>query len=101
MIRIHVKKSLKEIEIKGHADYNEYGKDIVCAAVSATYLCTINGIFSLHENSIEIQEKNDKKIIKVLEENQTIITLLENMINCLENLEKQYPKNIKLIKEEK
>ena len=103
MIRIHVSKKdnfIKEIIIKGHANYEEYGKDIVCAAVSATYLCTINAILSLEEKSIKIEEERDKKIIKINEQNNTTNTLLKNMIRCLESLEKQYPKNIKLAKEE-
>ena len=35
------------------------------------------------------------------EGNIMINKLLENMIRCLESLEKQYPKNINLDKEEK
>ena len=41
MIRINVNKEnnqIKKITLEGHANYDEYGKDIVCAAVSATYL---------------------------------------------------------------
>ncbi len=104
MIRIYTvynKKILKEIIIEGHANYDEYGKDIVCAAVSATYLCTVNGIFALKENSIKIEDNNLQKKIIILQQNKTVITLLLNMIKCLESLEKQYPKNIKLNKEEK
>ena len=104
MIRIHViskEKHLKEIIIEGHALYDDYGKDIVCAAVSATYLCTVNAIFSLNENSITVEDKKDKKIIFVNKQDQTINILLKNMLNCLSSLEKQYPKNIKLDKEEK
>ncbi len=103
MIRIHIvqnKQVLKKIILEGHANYNEYGKDIVCAAVSATYLCTINGIFALNGETIKVEDNNDKKIIKVLNYDKTTITLLENMIRCLTSLEKQYPKNIKLDKEE-
>ena len=103
MIRIHViskEKYLKEITIKGHALYDDYGKDIVCAAVSATYLCTVNAIFSLDENSITVEEEKDKKTISVNKQDQTINILLENMLNCLSSLAKQYPKNIKLDKEE-
>ena len=29
---------LQKIEIKGHANYDDYGKDIVCAAVSSITL---------------------------------------------------------------
>lgn len=104
MIRINVKEKNNEIEkitFKGHANYNEYGKDIVCAAVSATYLCTVNAILSLNQNSISITNEENMQEITVLEKDNVTLTLLNNMINCLESLEKQYPKNINLDKEEK
>ena len=40
MIKIILKP--KDITITGHANYDTYGKDIVCAAVSATVICTVN-----------------------------------------------------------
>ena len=104
MIRINVKEKNNEIEkiiFKGHANYNEYGKDIVCAAVSATYLCTVNAILSLNQNSLSITNEENMQEITVLEKDNVTLTLLNNMINCLESLEKQYPKNINLDKEEK
>ena len=103
MIRIHVvyrEQLLNSILLDGHANFDVYGKDIVCAAVSATYLCTVNGIFALDEESIQVLDNNGKVVITVLKQNKTIITLLQNMIRCFQSLEKQYPKNIKLDKEE-
>ena len=41
---IHTKGKIREISISGHADYDEYGNDIVCAAVSSTVITTVNGI---------------------------------------------------------
>ena len=104
MIRINViieNKNIKKITFKGHANYDDYGKDIVCAAVSATYLCTANAILSLNSNSIEITNKENLQVITVKEFDNITISLLNNMINCLESLQKQYPKNINLDKEEK
>ena len=103
MIRINVsynKDTIKDITLEGHALYDNYGKDIVCAAVSATYLCTINAIYAIKEDSIEIISTKEKQIIKVEKVDKTIQILLQNMICCLTSLEKQYPKNIKLDKEE-
>ena len=104
MIRIHVLESnnfIKKIIIKGHANYEEYGKDIVCAAVSATYLCTVNACISIQENSIEVLSMEDKQEILVKSTDVIIQKLLHNMVACLLDLEEQYPKNIKLDKEEK
>ena len=99
MIRININYKdnyIKQITLKGHANYNEYGTDIVCAAVSATYLCTINAILSLNKNSIQVNNNKAKQEIIVNTYDEVTNTLLNNMINCLESLEKQYPKNINL-----
>lgn len=104
MIRIRIVKSnnlIKKITIKGHANYEEYGKDIVCAAVSATYLCTVNACIYINKNSLEVLSLENMQEITVIQEDDIIEKLLENMIRCLTSLQEQYPKNIKLDKEEK
>ena len=99
MIRININYQnnyIKEITLKGHANYSDYGTDIVCAAVSATYLTTINGILSIKDSSLEVLSTNDTQTIKVLIKDDTINKLLENMIRCLKSLEEKYPNNIKI-----
>ena len=101
MIRIKVLEKdniIKSLSIKGHAEYAEYGKDIVCAAVSATYLCTLNAILCIEPSSIQILSDNN---IEVINYNEITNKLLQNMVKCLIDLERQYPKNIKINKEEK
>ena len=39
--------------MNGHAEYAEYGQDIVCAAVSALVINTINSIEQYTEDSFE------------------------------------------------
>ena len=38
---------IERLSIKGHADYDTLGKDIVCAAVSSIVTTTINNIIAL------------------------------------------------------
>ena len=48
------------IDVNGHANYNEYGKDIVCAGVSAIVQTTILGLEALAEsypNHVKIDYK--------------------------------------------
>ncbi len=101
MIKIIVKKkdSIEEVTIKGHANYNDYGKDIVCAAVSSISLTTCNAIISL-EDSIEYEEKNGLLNIKVKKKTDITEKLLNNMIEMLEELVQDYPKNIEIRNEE-
>ena len=42
MIKVEIENN--KIEIKGHANYDDYGKDIVCASVSSIVITTINAI---------------------------------------------------------
>ena len=42
MVKVEVKGN--RITILGHANYDEYGKDIVCAAVSSVVTTTIEAI---------------------------------------------------------
>jgi hypothetical protein len=99
MLRIKIIKehnNIKKITFKGHANYSEYGTDIVCASASATMLCTVNAILSINSRSIEVIQTNDKQIINVLSNDEITIKLLNNMLKCLESLEEQYPKNIEI-----
>ena len=91
MIKVIVKND--SITISGHANYDEYGKDIVCAAVSATVITTVNGILSIDKDAIEVNEKN-KVEIKILKNNETVNKLINNMINLLTELQKDYKDNI-------
>ena len=101
MIKIIVKenKYIDSITIKGHANYNEYGKDIVCAAVSSICLTTCNGIMSL-EDTIECNDNSGLLVIRVKKSTDINQKLLINMLDMLEELKSQYPKNIEIRNEE-
>lgn len=88
--------NLKEISIKGHANYNDYGEDIVCASVSSIALCTVNAIYSFGNDLIKVEEQDGYLNIKLLKEDKVTIRLIENMIRCLKDIEKDYPTNIKV-----
>lgn len=98
MIKVVLKP--KDISIIGHANYDEYGKDIVCSAVSATVICTVNAISSININAINVSSIEDKLTINILEKDDITNKLLNNMINLLKELASKYPKNIKIIDEE-
>lgn len=101
MIKVTLKKendNLKRVIIKGHALYEDYGKDIVCAAVSSTVITSVNALISIDDKSI-VYDDREGLTIEVLKYDNITIKIIDNMINCLSELEKAYPKNIK-IKEE-
>ncbi len=92
---IIVEKSKSKISIKGHALYDDFGRDIVCSAVSSIVITTINGILGIDENSIKV-DNQEGIVIEILKRDRVTLSLINNMIMLLEDLEKQYPKNIKI-----
>ena len=61
MITIKVRKkngSYEEFISKGHAGYAEAGQDIVCAAVSALIITTVNSLEEFTDDKFDVQEKD-------------------------------------------
>ena len=61
MITIKVRKkngSYEEFISKGHAGYVEAGQDIVCAAVSALIINTVNSLEKFTDDKFDVQEKD-------------------------------------------
>lgn len=96
MIKVEIENN--KIEIKGHAYYDDYGKDIVCASVSSIVITTINAISELAPGSIHYEDLNNKLLIEKLKDDDITNKLINNMIELLEVLEKNYKKNIKIIR---
>ena len=91
---IKVLKEKDKIEITGHSGYDTIGKDIVCSAVSSIVTTTINGIISIDEKAISYTYQDDKMTIRVLKKDEITDKLLNNMLDLLKSLAKDYPKNI-------
>ena len=98
MISIDIKKNnnkIEEITIKGHANYSDKGKDIVCAAVSAiaTYSINLMEKFGyLITNQVE-----DGYVKMVNDANSDLVDkIFEQMDYEFNGLYKQYPKYIYL-----
>ncbi len=103
MIQVKVQKEkdkILKVEASGHAMYDEWGKDIVCSAVSTCIITSINAILEIQDTAIEVVQTEENIEIIVKEKDEIVLKLLKNMIEMLESLEKQYPKNITLSKEE-
>ena len=98
MITVRIKKDL--ITISGHAGYDNIGKDIVCAAASSIVITTVNACERLEHSSLKVIENKDLLTINVLKSSSNIKTLILNMTELLSELASDYPKNIKVLKEE-
>lgn len=76
--------------------YDEEGKDIVCSAASSIATTSINGILTLNEESLSYQVKKGNLVIENISTDEVTQKLLENMVNLLKELEKNYPTNIEV-----
>ena len=92
--------NIKKINIKGHAGYDDYGKDIVCSSVSSITITTVNAILMFDKNYISYNEKKDNFEIVINENNDITDKLIHNMINLLIELSQDYPQNIKIEEED-
>lgn len=96
MIKISIKKEndfVKQVKIIGHAKYDDYGKDIVCASVSSIVITTVNAILKIDKDAINYKENNFE--MNILKNDEIVNILVNNMISLLEELMHDYPKNIK------
>ncbi len=97
MIKINYQNKI--IIVTGHANYDDYGKDIVCASTSSIIYTTINGILSINTKALLVEDQKDLKIT-ILSEDKITLKLIDSMFSLLEELVKQYPNNIKISKGE-
>ena len=80
MIKVLIKKeknNIKKITMNGHANYDDYGKDIVCASVSTLVISTVNAILKFDKDAISYQEKKDLLVIDILSKDDITIKLIE------------------------
>ena len=101
MIKVRIKKEndvITSISCKGHAKYDEYGKDIVCASFSTMIITTINAILEFDKDAISYTDNNNLNIVNIKKDNITNRLLL-NLVNMIYELRENYDKNID-IKEE-
>ncbi len=99
MIKVNIIGKNDKIEILGHAMYDDFGKDIVCAGVSSIVTTSVNAILTFDNSYIEYLMKDDSFTIIVNTHNEIVDNLINNMINMLKEIEVNYPKNIKIRKE--
>lgn len=90
----------------GHADFDDYGKDIVCAAVTAQCMMVYNGLDEVMKIKNRIDMDNEGGYLSVsidsssLKEKKDAQVLMETLLLGIKAMEMQYGKFIKLIEEE-
>lgn len=108
MIRILIKQkndSLKYIHVSGHANSDDYGKDIVCAAVSVVSQTILLGISEILKSDLKYSiEKGDLSFEipedMVYEDELRVNALTHTLMLGLLNIKNNYKNYIDIIKEE-
>ena len=108
MIKIFIFRKSGEIigfSGKGHANFDEYGKDIVCSAVSTATQQAVVGILGYLKLNPKVGNKDgylslDLKNCEIKDKRRELNAILESMYIMLKEIEKIYPKNLKIIEKE-
>ncbi len=99
MIKVKFDESKKVFEMTGHANYANAGTDIVCAAASAITISSFNGIAKfLEKEEYDVIENDGYLKVTLHNDSREVELLLENLLESLQELQIQFPKNIKIIK---
>ncbi len=88
--------------ISGHANYADYGKDIVCAAVSSALQMVINGLTEILKLKCKIKENENNIALKIMANNKADTlksgyAFIESLYLHLKLLAENYKKTIKVI----
>lgn len=103
MITVTIKRDahsskLRELTVSGHAFYDEYGKDIVCAAVSAVTINMINAVEALLHVRLETEQRDGFIACRVPELEhevaQQVQLLLEALVYSLTAIRDAYPEHV-------
>ena len=98
MIRVTINDN--SVIIKGHANFNDYGKDIVCAAVSSILTASVNDMHIVNPSALEYLDDGKVVTIRIIKNDELEFKLLNNLQELLINLSEDYPENIKVERED-
>ena len=88
---------IQSFKIIGHADYAEYGYDIVCSGITTAVFTSLGLIQKyLNKDEYDYQELDGTISLYFNETNQIVNDIIENLVEVLKNIERQYPKNLKI-----
>lgn len=91
---------IKDLIVKGHALFGEYGTDIVCASVSTALIVSANAIETLgYKENFFAKVEEGYFELNVFQTNAIIEGILINLEHTLNELEAQYKTYIKNQKE--
>ncbi|MCI1975504.1 MAG: ribosomal-processing cysteine protease Prp, partial [Limosilactobacillus sp.] len=86
-------------QMQGHADAGPYGQDIVCAAVSALSISTINALMQVAKAPAKVDSDDDNggflKVTNISLSHDSQI-IMRTFFNGMNDITESYPHNIEL-----
>lgn len=98
MIQIKIKCSasqIREMTVKGHAGYDDPGKDLVCAGVSSIMFGLLNALNEIVEEAVDIAV-DDRIQIRTDSTDPILQIILKTGLIQLRTVEESYPDFIKI-----
>ena len=100
MIKIQINKTnnkYSSLLVSGHSNYDEHGKDIVCAGVSAVVTGGLNALIIENKNKISYRVNDGYVNVDVLDiDDDNLQKIMDVIIIQLKTIEESYKKNIKI-----
>lgn len=105
MIRVKIRRKpdgrIHSFQVKGHAMYDDPGKDIVCAGVSAVTVGTVNAVEVVLGIELKARHKHGLLDVEVSDSadnvlNEKVQMLLESMVVMLQTIKQSYSAYIDL-----
>jgi uncharacterized protein YsxB (DUF464 family) len=94
---IHVVFTPHSVEMKGHAHYAQAGQDIVCAAASAIAISLIQAMNKfVAAQDVVLNESEGYLYFELKHPQSTALLLLQSMKETLQELQTQFPKQIRI-----
>ena len=84
------------INVQGHADYAESGKDIVCAAVSTLTYTLINSINALTGDVIEVGDNPGNMFVKLKSLSDKGRLLIDSFFIGVCEIANEYPQCVRI-----
>ncbi|HCX65872.1 MAG TPA: ribosomal-processing cysteine protease Prp [Eubacteriaceae bacterium] len=94
---------IKSLLVSGHAEYDDIGKDIVCAAVSTLTIAAVNGLLEYVKLDFYYKVNEDGflefRIPEIYDDKQFVQTkaILETLYIGLKSIEKEYEQYVEVI----
>lgn len=100
MIKIQINKTnnkYSSLIVSGHSNYDEHGKDIVCAGVSAIVTGGLNALIIENKKKISYRVEDGYVNVDVLDiEDDKLQLIMDVIVVQLKTIEESYKKYVKI-----